>query len=69
MPETTVSSKFQIVIPKQIREAVGLEQGEVLRVIGKGGVISLIPSRPIAEFRGFLKGMRTTQLREKRDRA
>ena len=69
MPETIVSSKFQIIIPKEIREAVGLEKGEILRVVGKGGVISLIPSRPIAQFRGFLKGMKTSPVREKRDRA
>jgi AbrB family looped-hinge helix DNA binding protein len=68
MPQTTVSSKFQVVIPKEVRAAVGLRVGEILQVVGKEGVISLIPARPVAEFRGFLKGMKTSGLREKRDR-
>jgi len=68
MAQTTVSSKFQVVIPKEIRTAVGLKTGEVLQVIGKGGVISLVPSRPPRELRGFVKGIRSRGLREKKDR-
>jgi AbrB family looped-hinge helix DNA binding protein len=69
MPQTTISSKFQVVIPKEVRVAMGLKTGEILQVVGKGGVISLIPSRPVKDLRGFLKGMRTRGLREKRDRS
>jgi AbrB family looped-hinge helix DNA binding protein len=69
MAQTTVSSKFQIVIPKQIRTDTGIKTGEVLQVVATNGVISLIPTRPISELRGFLKGMKTTNLRDKRDRA
>jgi AbrB family looped-hinge helix DNA binding protein len=68
MAHTTVSSKFQIVIPKETRTEIGLKTGEVLQVVGKNGVISLIRERPISELRGFLKGMKTSALREKRDR-
>jgi len=68
MGRTVVSSKFQIVIPKEVRVQVGLKTGDVLRVLGREGVISLVPERPIADLRGFLKGMKTRGLREKRDR-
>ena len=68
MPQTTVSSKFQVVIPKEVRDVFSLRKGEVLQVVSKDGVISLIPDRPILELRGFLKGMKVKDLREKRDR-
>lgn len=68
MAQTVVSSKFQIVIPKEVRLQVGLKTGDVLRVVGREGVISLVPERPISELRGFVKGMATKGLREKRDR-
>ncbi len=68
MARTVVSSKFQVVIPKEVRVQVGLKTGDVLRVLGRDGVISLVPERPVTELRGFLKGMRTRGLREKRDR-
>ena len=68
MAQTVVSSKFQIVIPKEVRLQVGLKTGDVLRVVGREGVISLVPERPISELRGFVKGIRTKGLREKRDR-
>ena len=68
MARTVVSSKFQVVIPKEVRVQVGLKTGDVLRVLGREGVISLVPERPVTELRGFLKGMKTRGLREKRDR-
>jgi AbrB family looped-hinge helix DNA binding protein len=68
MAQTVVSSKFQVVIPKEVRVQVGLKTGEILRVIGRDGVISLVPQRPLSELRGYLKGMKTGGLREKRDR-
>jgi len=68
MAQTVVSSKFQVVIPKEVRVQVGLKTGDRLRVLGREGIISLVPERPVTELRGFLKGMRTRGLREKRDR-
>jgi AbrB family looped-hinge helix DNA binding protein len=68
MARAVVSTKFQVVIPKEIRTEVHLESGEVVEVIAKGGIISLVPDRPLAKLRGFLKGMKTTGIREKSDR-
>ena len=69
MARTTISSKFQIVIPKEIRERHGLRVGQRLQVISKGNVITLIPDRPLAAFRGVLNGMPTSGSREKKDRS
>lgn len=68
MTHVTVSSKYQVVIPKDVRRQVPLREGQKLAVIVKEGVITLLPDRPPAAFRGFLKGMRVEGFREKRDR-
>jgi AbrB family looped-hinge helix DNA binding protein len=68
MPQTVVSSKYQIVIPKEVRSKIDLEKGQVLQVVVRNGVIILIPDRPLAELRGFVKGMEISGLRDKEDR-
>ncbi len=68
MPQTVVSSKYQIVIPKEVRTKIDLEKGQVLQVVVRNGVIMLIPDRPLAELRGFVKGMESSELRDKEDR-
>jgi AbrB family looped-hinge helix DNA binding protein len=64
MQTVTVSPKFQVVIPKEIREAMRLRPGQRLKVIEYEGRIELIPDRDIAELRGFLKGINTDFERE-----
>jgi AbrB family looped-hinge helix DNA binding protein len=64
MQTVTVSPKFQVVIPKEIREAMRLRPGQRLKVIEYEGRIELIPDRDIAELRGFLKGVNTDFERE-----
>lgn len=68
MAEATISSKYQVVIPKEIRREVPIATGQVVQVIAKGGVITLVPDRPITELRGFLRGMKIAGFREKSDR-
>ena len=68
MTQTVVSSKYQIVIPKEVRSKIDLEKGQVLQVVVRNGVIMLIPDRPLAELRGFVKGMESSELRDKDDR-
>jgi AbrB family looped-hinge helix DNA binding protein len=65
MQTVTVSPKYQIVIPKEIREALKLRPGQKMRVIEYDGRIELIPDRDISELRGFLKGINTRVEREK----
>lgn len=68
MVTVTVSPKFQIVIPKEVREGLRIKAGEKLIVIQKGGLIHLAPVGPISRARGIAKGVETHGLREKRDR-
>jgi AbrB family looped-hinge helix DNA binding protein len=64
VPKVTVSPKFQIVIPQEVREALSLQPGEKLEVFQYENRIELIPVRPIREMRGFLRGIDTTLERE-----
>lgn len=68
MARTKVSSKYQVVIPKDVRTRAHVKPGQHFEVVTKGGVISLVPDRPLSEGRGFLRGIRTTGFREKKDR-
>ncbi len=65
MSTVTVSSKFQVVIPKDIRERLRLEVGQKFQVIEYGDRIELVPVKNLRDMRGFLKGMDTTIEREK----
>lgn len=64
MHTVTVSPKYQVVIPKLIREAMKLRPGQKLRVIEYERRIELIPDRDISELQGFLKGINTAFERE-----
>ncbi len=68
MNTVTLSTKYQLVIPREVRERLDLEPGAKLTVIEKGGVLYLIPERPLAELRGVARGTRRKGLREKKDR-
>ena len=68
MATTTISTKFQIVIPKEVREKLHLTPQQRLQIVEKGGVITLVPEVPLKSLKGALKGMSKTDLREKKDR-
>ncbi len=68
MAEVTVSSKFQLVIPREAREEIGLKVGEKVIVIVKDGIINLVPKRRLENLRGFLKGMNPGAIRDEGDR-
>jgi len=67
MQTVTVSPKFQVVIPKEIRESLRLRPGQKMQLIEYEGRIELIPERDILELRGFLKGI-DTQFEREEDR-
>ena len=67
MATTTISSKFQIVIPKGVREKLHLSPRRRLHVVEKGGVITLVPEVPLKSLKGMLKRMPKTVLREKQN--
>ena len=64
MQIVTVSPKYQVVIPKAVRESLQLRPGQKMQVVEYDGRIELIPEREIAELRGFLKGINTGFERE-----
>jgi AbrB family looped-hinge helix DNA binding protein len=68
MGVVTVSSKYQVVIPQDVREKMKLKPGQKVIVVEKDGVVHLIPEKPIKELRGFVKGVTTDKLRHEEDR-
>ena len=64
METVTISPKFQVVIPKGIRERLKLRPGQKVQAIVYEDRIELVPVRPIQQMRGFLKGIDTTVPRD-----
>ena len=65
MNKTTVSPKYQIVIPKDVRQSLKLEPGTVFRVVAHNGHVELLPVRQTKQMRGFLRGIDSSVPREK----
>jgi AbrB family looped-hinge helix DNA binding protein len=68
MDTVTISSKFQMVIPRAIREKWNIKPGQKVRLIVYGNHLEVVPVRDIREARGFLKGMSSDVEREEEDR-
>ena len=68
MNTVTLSTKYQLVIPREVRDRLALEPGAKFTVVEKRGILYLIPERPLAELRGVARGTRRKGLREKKDR-
>jgi AbrB family looped-hinge helix DNA binding protein len=64
MAAVTVSPKYQVVIPKEIRKRLGLLPGQKIQLVVYGDRIELIPIMPAKRIRGFLKGIDTRVPRE-----
>ncbi|MEI7817926.1 MAG: AbrB/MazE/SpoVT family DNA-binding domain-containing protein [Desulfuromonadales bacterium] len=64
MNAVKLSPKYQVVIPRDVRESLHLIPGQMMQVIAYGNRIELMPSKDIREMRGFLKGIDTTVSRE-----
>lgn len=68
MAIATISSKYQIVIPKEVRERLHLKPGQQLGLLVKGNSISLVPVRSIEELEGIAAGASMEGYREEVDR-
>ena len=64
METVTVSPKFQVVIPRRVRESLGIQAGHEVQIIPYENRIELIPLKSLQEMRGFLKGIDTSVERE-----
>ena len=67
MDTVTISPKFQVVIPREIRERLGLEPGQKVQALAYENRIEFIPVKPLKRMRGFLRGI-DTSVRRDRDR-
>ena len=64
METVKISPKYQVVIPKKLREALKLSPGQKVQMVAFEDRIEMIPVRKISEMKGFLKGIDTTVERE-----
>jgi AbrB family looped-hinge helix DNA binding protein len=64
MTQAKISPKYQVVIPKAIREELKLKPGQIVQLIARGDRIEMIPVRSMREMRGFLAGIDTTVKRD-----
>jgi AbrB family looped-hinge helix DNA binding protein len=64
MTTVKISPKYQVVIPKEIRNKLKLKPGQRLQILELGDRIEFILQKNIKESRGFLKGMDTNFNRE-----
>lgn len=68
MDSVTISSKYQMVIPRSIREKWNVKPGQKVRMILIGNRLELVPVRDIKEARGFLQGMSSDIEHDEEDR-
>ena len=68
METVTISPKYQVVIPKSIREELHLVPGQKIQALAFGGRIEFLPVRPARELRGLLRGLDTRVMRDESDR-
>lgn len=68
MTQVTVSPKFQVVIPREVRQQAGIRPGQKMIVFRIGDVIELAPVKDVRTMRGTLPGLDTDVEREERDR-
>ena len=65
MTSVTVSPKYQVVIPKEVRDSMGIVSGQKIQILTYKNRIELIPIQPMKKMRGFLKGIDTSVKRDK----
>lgn len=68
MQVATISSKFQISVPKKIRDQLHIKPGQQFIFIAKGDCLELVPKRDIRKSRGMLAGANVNNYRDRKDR-
>ena len=64
MNTITLSNEYQLVIPKEISESLGMEAGTSFEVLSYNNRIELIPISPINKLKGIFKGIDTNISRD-----
>jgi AbrB family looped-hinge helix DNA binding protein len=67
MPKVTVSSKYQISLPREVRDALKIRPGQKIEMFVYKDRLELVPLKRLKEYRGRVRGIDTTIIRE-RDR-
>ena len=67
MKAVTISSKYQVVIPKEVLKQFSRELGQKIMFIPYNGTLRVIMIPPIKNARGMLKGINTDNIREEAD--
>jgi len=68
MESVTVSSKYQVIIPENVRKEAGIKPGDKMAVIVKHGIIHYVPIKPLEATKGMVPGLDTKNLRDEHDR-
>lgn len=68
MSTATLSSKFQLSVPKAVREAMQLQPGQQFELIPMGSILQLVPKTSIKNLRGVARGANPAQYRDRTDR-
>ena len=68
MARVKVSDKYQIVIPREVRETLHIRKGQMVSVIPVGGVIEVVPDQELATLEGAFPGISLTDIRDESDR-
>ena len=68
MHSTTLSSKYQMVIPKAIREELDIKAGQTFLLIPKGNTLQLVPKLSLQDIKGIMPGANTKNYRDRSDR-
>ena len=66
--ETTISSKYQVVIPRSVRERLNLQPQQKLTILEKDGMLVLVPQVKLESLRGIARGANISDYRDKKDR-
>jgi AbrB family looped-hinge helix DNA binding protein len=67
MEAVTISSKYQVVIPREVRKQFNLKPGQKIMFIPFNGTLRVVVVPPIKKARGMLKGLNTDNIREEAD--
>ncbi len=68
MTRVTLSSKYQIVIPDDVRRELGLQPGQQFDVLALGGRLHVVPARSMSDIVGLYPGIDTSAVRDEQDR-
>ncbi len=67
MSIVTISSRYRVVVPRDVRDRLRLRPGQKVQVLAFDGRVQLIPLEPIEAARGFVRGIDTTVNRDRSD--